>query len=394
MILKLIYMFFVGYVYVSVEGFFIERFINICRNKNIVLQDLHRENNAYIKFKLLKSDFKEIRHIAKSAKCKVKIEKKKGMPFFINKYRKRKIFAVAIVAIAIFIFVLTKFIWNIEVKGNENISKEEILNMVKEYGISIGSYKSKINPEEISNLIRLQRDDLAWIGISMKGTNAIITIKEAIEKPEIIDKDEICNIVANKNAIISKIIVQNGTAVVEVGDEVKEGDLLVEGIMRGEHTGDRYVHAEATVYGKIICEKEKKESFLQNEKIKTGNIEYKNKICINNFKINLSKGVSKFENYDTIVASKKMRLFSNFYFPIEIQTTTNEEFFIEEKKYEEEELKEKILKELEDELEVEYQISNYKEENKERKIVVTPSSDGITVKLIYELQEEIGKQTT
>ena len=89
-----------------------------------------------------------------------------------------------------------------------------------------------------------------------------------------------------------------------------------------------------------------------------------------------------------------MRLFSNFYFPIEIQTTTNEEFFIEEKKYEEEELKEKILKELEDELEVEYQISNYKEENKERKIVVTPSSDGITVKLIYELQEEIGKQTT
>ena len=52
------------------------------------------------------------------------------------------------------------------------------------------------------------------------------------------------------------------------------------------------------------------------------------------------------------------------------------------------------VKELEDELEVEYQISNYKEENKERKIVVTPSSDGITVKLIYELQEEIGKQTT
>lgn len=76
MILNLIYMFFAGYVYVSVEGFFIERFINICRNKNIVLQDLHIENNAYIRFKLLKSDFKELRHIAKNAKCKIKIEKK------------------------------------------------------------------------------------------------------------------------------------------------------------------------------------------------------------------------------------------------------------------------------------------------------------------------------
>lgn len=394
MILKMIYMFFAGYVYVSVEGFFIERFINICRNKNIVLQDLHRENNAYIKFKLLKSDFKEIRHIAKNAKCKVKIEKKKGMPFFINRYRKRKIFAVAILAIAIFIFTLTKFIWNIEVQGNENISREEILNIAKEYGIVVGAYKNKIDTEKISNLIRLERDDLAWIGISVQGTNAIITVREAIEKPDIIDKTEVCNIVATKNAIISKIIVQNGTARVEVGDEVNEGDLLVEGVMEGVHTGNRYVHADATVYGKITYEKEKKESFLQNKKVKTGNIEHKNKICINNFKINLNKGVSKFENYDTIMESKKMKLFSNFYLPIEIQKTTNEEFILEEKNYQEEELKEKIVLELEEELENEYQLSNYKEENKKREVVAIPDTDGLTVKVIYEIQEEISKKVT
>lgn len=250
MILKLIYMFFAGYVYVSVEGFFVERFINICRSKNIFLQDLHRENNAYIKFKLLKSDFKEIRHIAKNAKCKVRIEKKKGIPFFINRYRKRKIFAVAILAIAIFIFILTKFIWNIEVQGNEKVPKEEILNIAKEYGISVGCYKSKIDTKKISNLIRLKRDDLAWIGISVQGTNVIITVEEAIEKPEIIDKETVCNVVASKNATISKIVVQNGTARVKVGDEVKEGDLLVEGVMEGVHTENRYVHADATVFRK------------------------------------------------------------------------------------------------------------------------------------------------
>lgn len=388
MILKLIYMFFAGYVYVSVEGFFIERFINICRNKNIILQDLHRENNVYIKFKLLKSDFKEIRHIAKNAKCKVKIEKKKGIPFFINRYRKRKVFAVAVLAIAIFIFILTKFIWNIDVQGNKNISREEILNIAEEYGIKVGSYKSKIDTEKISNLIRLQRDDVAWIGISVQGTNAIITVREATEKPDIIDKTEVCNIVSTKKATISKIIVQNGTARVKVGDEVNEGDLLVEGIMEGEHTGDRYVHAEATVYGKIMYEKEKKEDFLQNEKVKTGNIEFKNKICINNFKINLNKGVSKFENYDTIIENKKMKLFSNFYLPIEIEKSTNEEVRMEEKEYGEEELKEKIVLELEEELENEYKLSSY--ENKTKDIVATSDADGLTVKLIYEIQEEIG----
>ena len=391
-VFNLIYMFFAGYVYVEVEGFFIERFINMCINKNIILQDLKRENKAYIKFKLLKSDFKEIRHIAKIAKCKVRIETKSGIPFIINRYRKRKIFAVAVLAIAIFIFILTKFIWNIEVVGNENISKDEILKVVEDYGIKIGTLKYKIDTDKISNLIRLSRDDLSWIGISIHGTNAKITIQEAIKKPEIIDKSEICNIIAKKDGTISKIIVQNGTARIEVGDEVKKGDILVEGIMEGQYTEDRLVHAEATVFGKIMFEKEKTDSFLQIEKIKTGNIENKNKICLNNFKINLNKGVSKFEKYDTIVASKKVKLFSNFYFPFEIEKITNEEYKLEEKNLTEEELKEKLIIELEEELENEYQLSNYNDEYKEKEVIVTPNNLGLNVKVIYTVIEEIGEK--
>ena len=69
-------MFLTGFVTIEVEGFFIERFLNICMNKNILLQDLSREMNTYIKVKILKSDFKESRHIAKKTKCKVKIKKK------------------------------------------------------------------------------------------------------------------------------------------------------------------------------------------------------------------------------------------------------------------------------------------------------------------------------
>ena len=57
MLIKIIYMFFAGYVTVSIEGFFVERFLNICRNKQIILQDLHRENSTYVKVKILKSRF-------------------------------------------------------------------------------------------------------------------------------------------------------------------------------------------------------------------------------------------------------------------------------------------------------------------------------------------------
>ena len=389
MIFKIIYMFFAGSVTVRIEGFFIERFLNICRSKNIFLQDLHRENSTYIKIRILKSDFKEIRHIARKTKCKVKIEKKSGIPFVLNKYRKRKVFAIAFLVIAIFLFIITKFIWNVEIMGNEKISSDELKKLVAEYGIAEGKLKSDINIEKISNLIRLNRNDISWLGITLKGTNAIIEIEEVVEVPEIIDKNKICNIVAQEDCIISKMIVQNGTARVAVGDEVKKGDLLVEGVMEGTYTGQRQVHAEATIFGKIFYSKERKECLLQNEKIKTGNEEEKIEICINNFKINFNKGVSKFEKYDTITTNKKLKLFSDFYFPIYLKKYTNVEYQTRQKKYTENELKEKMVKELEEELENEYKISEYEEKYKKREIITNLEDESLTVKLVYEIQKEI-----
>ena len=393
MMINKIYMYYTGYLIVSVEGFFIERFLNICRNQKIAIEELEKKNSTYLIFKILKSDFKKIKSVAKNTKCKIRIIKKLGIPFLINRYRKRKVFAVALVVIAIFIFTITRFIWNIEIKGIENIKQEEMIELLEEYGIKCGTLKSKINKERIGNLIRLNRSDISWIGISIKGTNACITIEEAIEKPEIIDRNEICNIVADESGVISKIIVQNGTARVNVGDEVKNGDLLVEGVMEGVNTGVRKVHAEGDIFAKILYEKEKKEWFVQNVKNKTGNIEEKNEICINNFKIILNKGVSKFQNYDTITSNKKLKIFSDFYLPITINKVQNVEYINEKKIYTEEELKNKILTELEMELESEFEISKYDENNIIRNVYTDADEDGLTVKLVYEVQKAIGTKT-
>ena len=150
------------------------------------------------------------------------------------------------------------------------------------------------------------------------------------------------------------------------------------------------VHAEANVFGEIHCEKEKKEEYVQNTTIKTGNKQKKNEICINNFKINFNKGVSKFENYDTIITNQKVKFFSNFYLPIEIKTTTYLELNNEVKNYSKEEIKQKLENELEQELENEYKISKYDEKNKDRYIDITEQNDGLSVKIMYDLREEIG----
>lgn len=220
MFFKIIMYYLLGYATISVEGYFIERFINICISKNILLWNMKRKKSSFLFTNIAIKDFKKIRQIAKTTKCHVKIEKKKGLPFLLHRYKKRKIFIGLLIAVTLIIFGLSNFVWNIEITGENNINKEELLNELNEYGLKTGILKTKVNTKDIINNIRLNRDDIAWIGIKLEGTNAIVEVVEADKKPEIIDENEYCSIVSDKEGIITKINVQNGTALVKVGDIV------------------------------------------------------------------------------------------------------------------------------------------------------------------------------
>ena len=57
----------------------------------------------------------------------------------------------------------------------------------------------------------------------------------------------------------------------------------------------------------------------------TGIQENKYSVTINNFRINFYKTLSKLKNYDTIEEIKKIKIFSDFYLPVEIIKNTNYE---------------------------------------------------------------------
>ena len=92
MFIKIILNYIIGYLRISIEGYYIERFINICKNNKIGIWNLKRDKEINLKFNVGIRDFKEICKIAKKVRCKIKIERKKGLPFLINRYKKRKIF--------------------------------------------------------------------------------------------------------------------------------------------------------------------------------------------------------------------------------------------------------------------------------------------------------------
>ena len=128
-------------------------------------------------------------------------------------------------------------------------------------------------------------------------------------------------------------------------------------------------------------------NLTQEVEEETGNVKNSYGININNFKINFPKSIPNFQNYDTISENKKLKIFSNFYFPIEFCKTTYVEYQNKEVTYEIDEAKQILQSRLEEDLkkEIENQENivnkqvNYIEENEE-----------ITVEVIYEVIENIG----
>ena len=258
---------------------------------------------------------------------------------------------------------------------------------IQEAGLKTGTLKNDVDTKEIINKVRLERDDIAWMGIELKGTNAIVRLVKADEKPEIVDEDEYCNIISNKNGVITKINAQDGTANVKVGDTVSVGDVLINGWMEGKYTGIRYVHAKGEIEARVWYTMNKTIPYTTTEKQYTGNVETDYGIKMNNFKINFPKGVSKFKFYDTIETENKIKLFSNFYLPISVVKTTNQEYKETEKTYSVEEAKELGIQEIEEELKG--QIEN-KENIVNKNINTYENENSIDIYVTYEVLETIG----
>ncbi len=114
----------------------------------------------------------------------------------------------------------------------------------------------------------------------------------------------------------------------------------------------------------------------------------KYEIILNKKTINFYKRLSKFEKYDTMETKNKIKILNNFYLPIEVKKVTNNEYKLVKREYSKEELEEKILNELKEQMKSEI-------ENKEivnEHFTTEQEGEKIKVKLLYEVIEKIGTE--
>lgn len=330
-----------GYVEIEVLGAQLERFLNIVIFHNIRIWDIKKEGS--IRFSISVKDFKKIKDIGRKTASKIKIKNKVGAPFFIFKYRKRKFLLLGSIFFFISLYSLTAFIWDIEINGYENISYDNILNALNENGLSLGSFRRSIDRLEIEQSI-LTLFDISFININLKGTRAIVTIMEI--PPEIQIEENRNEIKATKTGIIESITVFSGTPLVEVGQVVTKGELLVSGNIIEENFQTQFItYASANILANVNYLLEFSLPRITRKPYFTEKTRTRHSLYLFGNYINFINLLRDFDFYDTIVNRKMLNFGENYPLPIILISSHMKEYELIEVERTEEELEQiaKIL---------------------------------------------------
>ena len=259
-----------GYVSVQADGNFLERFLTVCTRRNLDVWQIRYPGSGRLTAKMSLDSFRSIRPVCRRTRTRLRICRRHGLPFLFHRYRKRKAALCGVALTLLFLWYTSCHIMGITVLGNNRIATDTVLEHLARSGVSVGKTTNGIDAAVIRNQMMRDLEDLAWIGINVSGSRVYVEVVERLEKEPGIAMDEPCHLVAVKDGIIDSMEARNGQNMVKPGSGVREGDVLVSGMMDAGEGGVRYVHAYGEVLAKTTYTLTKDFPFTYEEAIPTG----------------------------------------------------------------------------------------------------------------------------
>lgn len=205
--------------------------------------------NAELHGVIYGKDCKKMRQLAEQYHITVQETPRKTLYEQLHRYRFR--FGIPIGALlgAAFLIYCCNVVMIIEVQGNQTVSDEKIYAVLKECGVQTGTFMGSISFAFCEHQLRANISELCRVSMRHTGNRIVVEVTETPEEVEKVQKRIPCNIVAAYDAEITAITVQSGQLLCQVGDAVRKGTMLVNGV-QADGTGEIHLyHAMADITG-------------------------------------------------------------------------------------------------------------------------------------------------
>jgi len=301
---------------VKIEGLNINKLLDKARINDIILYNVKRDSYKELSFCIDMLSYPKLFTLPEIKEYKIETKAKKGFPYIKNIFISRLGLFIGLALAIIMVVIAQFFTFNIQIMGLEEIQEGEIVSVLKENGITVNAI-NKISSSEIESLLLQNIEQISMVSVAKQGTTVLINIKE-----KTLLETTYTAIYATNNMIITNMIVYGGTAMVQVGDIVKVGDMLVD--CHTEVKGEIIeCEPKAEIYADIWVAGQVK--FAEHEEYyeRTGKKQILRTYEIFGKQFLQNDNKTKFENYE--IEENEKYLFNGWLLPIKsIQQTYHE----------------------------------------------------------------------
>lgn len=328
MFLIKIFHFVKGYVILSISGHNKEEFLNSILNIGIAPRNLEAcDDKIYLELSL--SDFWGLRK--SGVHSKVHIEKKCGLVFLIRRILRRWAFLAGLFIFLLMFTLGSQFVWTVNYEGVENCDIVQLSSAVKLAGLRAGMLKKNLRPAvEMKNIILNNTDGICWAWVYIKGTKAIVRVRENIIPPQVFSPDTPCDIVAMRSGIIKRVITRHGKCIVNDNQAVTAGDTIISGTYELKNDTGYQVHASGEV--EAYTEHTRTGIYKQNYCYKKYTGRQRNFITLRLFKWEIPLFIRKnvgFDSYDSETREYDLKLGEDFFVGVGVSRTSCREYTTE-----------------------------------------------------------------
>lgn len=244
-----------GYLALRCSGRRLEPFVNLAVASGAVLWGLRRVG-ADLSLRLPLRDFRRLRGPARATRTRLRIQARFGLPFLIRRARRRRLLVATALAGLLAAHALAGYVWIVDVGGTRTIPSWEVLDAAERLGLRPGARKAGLDLHRIAEQLPLVLPGLTWAGITLQGTRATVSVAERGPVPGGAEAaDYPADVVADRDGIVSAVLVLVGRATVRPGETVRRGQVLISGRLPGVAGAETLVHARGTVTARVWYDK-------------------------------------------------------------------------------------------------------------------------------------------
>jgi similar to stage IV sporulation protein len=225
------------------------------------------------------------------------------------------------------LFFLSRFVWEFEVRGNRTVGSDAILHHLAELGVKPGVYGPSVDIETVKNEMLLRIGALSWLTVNVRGSRAVVEVRERVPKPEIQTLDVPCNVVAARDGVVTRMETLVGAPQVAPGQTVTRGQLLVSGVVDSRQVGARFLRARARVFARVWRDMAAVTPLWAAEKHHTGRVSEQRTLVIAGYRTKISVlGFKSFEKCDKVIKTSTLKLPFGGALPVSLVTETFREY--------------------------------------------------------------------